>query len=96
MKIINSILILIVFVFSMFAQEKPEKKNANKVKAEYSKQKAEQVKSVNKEDNTNKNKLFGSAINSGAEVKLKKVNFQNTITNEELSRKLNNPRKMKK
>jgi len=95
MKIINIILISIVFVFSLFAQEKPEKKNANEVKSEYSKQKAKQVNSIKKEG-INEKKLFGSAKNSGAEVKLKKVSVQNTITNEELSRKLNNTNKLKK
>ena len=96
MKKIYIILISIIFVSFGFAQEKLQEKNANKVQTEYSKEKAKQVKAVNKEIDNKENKIFGSAKSSGAEVKSKKVNFQNTITNEELSRKLNNTRKMKK
>ena len=96
MKIIYIVLISLIFIFSILAQENPQKKNATNSQSKYSKEKAEQVKALNKEIDNKENKIFGSAKSSGAEVKLKKVNFQNTITNEELSRKMNNPRKMKK
>jgi len=96
MNKIYIIFISIIFVFSVFAQEKLQKKNVNKAQTEYSKEKAKQVNAVNKEIENKENKIFGSAKSSGIEVKLKKVNFQNTITNEELSRELNNPKKMKK
>ena len=96
MNKIYIVFISIIFVSSGFSQEKLQEKNVNKVQTEYSKDKAKQVNAVNKEVDNKENKIFGSAKSSGAEVKLKKVNFQNTITNEELCRKLNSTQKMKK
>ena len=99
MKIIYIVLISMIFIFSVCAQEKPENKNATNNQINYSKEKAEQVNTKNNEETTKdnrKNKLFGSSKNSGSEVILKKENNQNTITNEELGRNLNNPQKIKK
>jgi len=96
MKIIYIVLISIIFIFSILAQENPQKKNATNSQSKYSKEKAEQVKALNKEIDNKENKIFGTTKNSGSEIKLKKDNNQNLLSNEDLKKKLNNPRKLKK
>ena len=87
------ILISIIFISSGLSQQIPAKKNAANSQKEYNKEKAEKVES----ENSNKSKTkkgFVSTKNSGSEVKLKKESNQNNISNEELGRKLNNPKKL--
>ena len=96
MKIIQIVLILVILVFSVVAQEKPDKKNEIKVEKSYSKEKAEQVQTVNEGNLKAENKMFGKSKNSGKEITIKKEKFQNTISNDELGKKLNNPKKLKK
>ena len=96
MKKLYIILISIIFVSSGFTQEKLQEKNVNKVQTEYSKDKAKQVNAVNKEVDNKENKIFGSAKSSGTEVKLEKGKNNNSISNNELRKNLNNPKKMKK
>lgn len=104
MKIIFIILIS-VFLFSTgFSQQKPAQKNTDENKISYNKNKAanvldskisnQMIESKKEESKTKKG--FGSANNSGSEIKLEKNNNQNLLSNEELKKKLNNPRKLKK
>lgn len=99
MKIICVLIITFSFGVLSFAQENSEKKNSTKSQTTFSKEKANKIKSIKNEklkSYNQKNKIFGSALKSGSEIKLTKQSKHSEISNEELGKKLNNPKKLKK